>query len=152
MNKTFLSFFIINIIALTAIFAYFNSYSSCPHLINQTMFQELEVYEAKNGVSPEELRDVLQSGEERIGNEYIKRMKKLGILGDDSFVLDLGDRVLLISYYLHGKAPESTVSGNTIEIPGMPEYQNDLAKFFDENAKAQKLKPANSFWNSLYSN
>ncbi len=45
------------------------------------MLQELEIVKAKDGVTAEELRSVLRYGEKLIGEDYLKRMKVIKLLG-----------------------------------------------------------------------
>lgn len=108
--------------------------------INQ---QYLEIYKAKPGTNAKALEKVLKEGEERIGADYLKRMKELNLIGDVSFVFEYNQTVFLISLYVFGQPPKNKPESKL--IPGMEEYQKLLEPFFDDS-KPFKVFPANSFW------
>ena len=108
------------------------------------MIQELEIYKAKPGVTAKELKEVLKYGEGLIAEDYLKRMKEVGLLGDVSFVAELEGGVYLISYYLFGsnrKEPSTPLKS----IPSLNKYMERIEPLF-EGAVPVRLPVGNSFW------
>ncbi len=108
------------------------------------MTQELEIYRAKDGVTAQELREVLKYGENLIGPDYLNRMKEIGLSGDVSFVAELEGGVYLISYYLFAVERKASAT-STKDIPSVKEYMKRIEPLF-EGSKPIRLPMANSFW------
>jgi hypothetical protein len=108
------------------------------------MVQELEIHKAKNGVTAQELREVLKYGENLIGPDYLRRMKEAKLLADVSFVAEIEDGVYLISYYLfvEGRKKSSTPLKS---VPSIKQYMEKIEPLFD-GSDPIRLNAANSFW------
>lgn len=149
MKRFYFGIVMINIILLAFIF-WRLQIMPCSS-INSTMYQELEIYEAKSGSSTKELSAILKSAEMTISENYKKRMEKIGVLGDDSFVFEKDGRVFLVSYYLHTRTRnlnDEKKLAHLEDIPGMKEYLSKLEPFFADT-KPIRIKPSNSFWNTI---
>ncbi len=108
------------------------------------MLQELEIVKAKDGVTAQELRSVLKFGEGLVGEDYLKRMKEIRLLGDVSFVAEIAGGVYLISYYnFLEKRTEPSVPLKS--IPSLRQYMEKIEPHF-EGAELKRLQVANSFW------
>lgn len=108
------------------------------------MLQQLEIYKAKDGVTAEELREVLKYGEGLIGGDYLERMKEIRLLGDVSFVAELDGGVYLISYYLFDENRKKAAAPLK-SIPSIQKYMEKIEPLF-EGAVPVRLPVANSFW------
>lgn len=108
------------------------------------MLQELEIVKAKDGVTVEELRSVLKYGEALIGEDYLKRMKEIRLLGDVSFVAEIAGGVYLFSYY-NFQEGRNTASKPLKSIPSLKQYMEKIEPLF-EGAELKRLQVANSFW------
>ncbi len=108
------------------------------------MYQEIEIVKARSGTLVEELRQALKAGENLIGEKYLQRMKDLRVLGDVSFVTELGGSVYLISYYhFESERPQNPPPIQNDEI--FKKYINSLEPFF-KGSEPIRIPVANSFW------
>ena len=108
------------------------------------MTQQLEIYKAKDGVTADELREVLKYGENLIGADYLKWMAEIRLLGDVSFVAEIEGGVYLISYYLYGE-DRKKASVPLKSIPSLSKYMERIEPLF-EGSQPTRLPVANSFW------
>lgn len=108
------------------------------------MIQELEVVKAKDGVTSEELREVLKYGEALVGEDYLKRMKEMRLLGDVSFVAEIGGAVYLLSYY-HFDDDRKKLSVPLKSIPSLKKYMERIEPLL-EGSTPTRLQVGNSFW------
>ena len=108
------------------------------------MLQELEIVKAKQGVTADELRSVLKHGEVLVGEDYLKRMKEIKLLGDVSFVAEIAGSVYLISYY-NFEEDRKIPTVPLKNISSLKKYMEIIEPLF-EGAELKRLQVANSFW------
>jgi hypothetical protein len=108
------------------------------------MVQELEIHKANDGVTAQELREVLKYGEKLIGPDYLQRMKEIGLLGDVSFVAEIRGGVYLISYYLFAEGRKKAATP-LVSIPSIKQYMEKIEPLF-KGSEPIRLPVANSFW------
>lgn len=108
------------------------------------MLQELEIVKTKEGVTADELKAVLKYGENLVGEDYLKRMKEMKLLGDVSFVAEISGGVYLISYYLFDEGRKKP-SVPLKDIATLKLYMEKIEPLFDGSVP-QRYPVANSFW------
>jgi hypothetical protein len=112
------------------------------------LIKKLEIHKAKDGVTVEALTEVLKSGQDLIGKDYLKRMRESKLIGDTSFVAKLNGQVYLISFYLLSDEYERP-SQPLESLPSLKNYLEKIKPLFEDSQSLQ-LDTANSFWTDAH--